>query len=54
MTTARFSTAATDRYGAVAQWLHWITAILVLATLPLAWVMIKHGAQTIPRSPRCS
>jgi cytochrome b561 len=41
MTTARFSTAATDRYGAVAQWLHWITAILVLATLPLAWVMIN-------------
>jgi cytochrome b561 len=41
MTAARFSTSATDRYNGVAQWLHWITAILVLATLPVAWVMIN-------------
>jgi len=41
MTAARFSTSATDRYNGVAQWLHWITAILVLATLPIAWVMIN-------------
>jgi cytochrome b561 len=41
MTAARLSTTATDRYDSVAQWLHWITAILVLATLPVAWVMIN-------------
>lgn len=43
MTADRFSTTATDRYDSVAQWLHWITAILVLATLPIAWVMINMG-----------
>ncbi len=41
MTTARFSTAANDRYDGVAQALHWITALLVLATVPIAWVMIN-------------
>jgi cytochrome b561 len=51
MTTARFSTAATDnRYNAVAQWLHWITAILVLTTLPIAWVMINM-ARDNPSAP---
>jgi cytochrome b561 len=38
---ARFSTPAIDRYNAISQSLHWITAILVLATLPIAWVMIN-------------
>ena len=39
MTTARFATPTTDRYNNVSQALHWITAILVLAILPIAWVM---------------
>lgn len=34
------STYAMDRYHYVSQWLHWITALLVFATLPIAWVMI--------------
>lgn len=38
---ARFSASAMDRYNAVAQGLHWITALLILATLPIAWVMIN-------------
>jgi cytochrome b561 len=43
MTTAaaRFSTRATDRYNDVSQALHWITALLVLAILPIAWVMVN-------------
>ena len=31
--------ARSRRYTEVAVWLHWITAALVLAMLPLAWVM---------------
>jgi cytochrome b561 len=27
------------RYTATAQWLHWITALLMLATIPVAWQM---------------
>ncbi len=50
MTAARFSTSATDRYNGVAQWLHWITAILVLATLPIAWVM-TNMARDNPSAP---
>jgi cytochrome b561 len=42
--TARFSARfATDRYNPVNQALHWITAVLVLATLPIAWVMVNAG-----------
>jgi cytochrome b561 len=38
--TARFSAKfATERYNPVSQALHWITAVLVLTTLPIAWVM---------------
>lgn len=29
------------RYGGVAQALHWLTALLVLAVLPLAWVAVS-------------
>jgi cytochrome b561 len=34
------------RYTATAQWLHWITALLLLATVPIAWQMAEmpHGA----------
>lgn len=34
------------RYTATAQWLHWITALLILATIPIAWQMagMAHGA----------
>jgi cytochrome b561 len=31
----------TMRYTATAQWLHWITALLVLATIPIAWQMVE-------------
>ncbi|MGF6231629.1 cytochrome b561 [Inquilinus ginsengisoli] len=31
--------AATGRYTAAAQWLHWVSAALMLAVLVLAWVM---------------
>jgi cytochrome b561 len=27
------------RYTATAQWLHWITALLILAAVPIAWQM---------------
>jgi cytochrome b561 len=38
--------ATAMRYAPTAQWLHWITALLVLATVPIAWVMatMPHGA----------
>jgi cytochrome b561 len=29
------------RYTATAQWLHWIIALLILATIPIAWQMIE-------------
>jgi cytochrome b561 len=29
------------RYTATAQWLHWITALLMLATVPVAWQMLE-------------
>jgi cytochrome b561 len=29
----------TTRYTATAQWLHWIAALLMLATIPIAWQM---------------
>lgn len=34
------------RYTATAQWLHWIIALLLLATIPIAWQMAEmaHGA----------
>jgi cytochrome b561 len=38
---ARFSNRATDRYNDVSQALHWITALLVLAILPIGWVMVN-------------
>lgn len=38
MTTAT-PRAATGRYSATAQWLHWTSAALMLAVLVLAWVM---------------
>ena len=28
-------------YTATAQWLHWITALLMLATIPIAWQMVE-------------
>ena len=31
----------TTRYTATAQWLHWVTALLILATIPIAWQMIE-------------
>lgn len=31
----------TMRYTAAAQWLHWITALLVLATIPIGWQMAE-------------
>jgi len=31
----------TLRYSATAQWLHWITALLILATIPIAWQMVE-------------
>jgi cytochrome b561 len=31
----------TLRYTATAQWLHWITALLILATIPIAWQMVE-------------
>ncbi len=36
-----YLTRALDRYHHVSQWLHWITAVLVLAILPIAWVMVS-------------
>jgi cytochrome b561 len=46
----RFNTSAAplartkvQRYTAVAQWLHWLTALLVFAVLPIAWVMVWIG-----------
>ena len=33
--------AATGRYTATAQALHWIVAILMFAVIPLAWVMVN-------------
>ena len=35
-----FSTDALRQYHHGSQWLHWITALLVFATLPIAWVML--------------
>jgi cytochrome b561 len=34
------------RYTPTAQWLHWITALLMLATIPIAWHVhdMPHGA----------
>lgn len=32
---------AEDRYTLTAQALHWLTALLVFATLPIAWVMVN-------------
>jgi cytochrome b561 len=31
----------TARYTATSQWLHWITALLILATIPIAWQMLE-------------
>lgn len=33
--------AETPRYGLVAQWAHWITALLIFAVVVIAWVMIE-------------
>ncbi|MEJ0093673.1 MAG: cytochrome b [Methylocella sp.] len=36
----RFSVSVpTEEYHHVSQWLHWLTALLVFAILPIAWVM---------------
>lgn len=42
-TAARHETEIqhTLRYSATAQWLHWITALLILATIPIAWQMVE-------------
>lgn len=32
---------AVEAYGAVAQFLHWLTAALIFAILPIAWVMTE-------------
>ena len=37
--TAAAPRAITGRYTAIAQWLHWVSAALMLAVLVLAWVM---------------
>ena len=56
MTAARFLKPAFSapeivRYNSVAQALHWTTAFLVFATLPIAWVMINMGRDNPWLSP---
>jgi cytochrome b561 len=42
----RFSAnAATDEYHPVSQLLHWLTALAVFATLPIAWVMVSMARE---------
>ena len=43
------STTGAGRYTATAQALHWVTAILMLTAIPLAWVMVNMPDQAASR-----